>query len=100
MIHAWIDLVLRVREGHGSNFQARMAVINAAQNRFQVSILHQFPVPTDPPKWWAVCPSCGLRSPYKRLVRGAACRQCCNSYHGGKWHASCLLIYEPASAEV
>ena len=99
MIHAWVDLVLCIREGHGSNFHARMAAINAVQDRFQISVFHKFPVPADLPKWWALCPSCGLRSPYKRLVRGAACRQCCNTYHGGSWHASCLLSYEPASKE-
>ncbi len=99
MIHAWIDLVLCVREGHGPNFHARMKAINTAQTRFQVSVRHEFPVPINRPKWIAVCPSCGLRFPYKRFVRGAACRQCCNTYHGGGWHASCLLIYEPASKE-
>jgi len=99
MIHAWIDLVLCVREGHGPNFHARMKAINTAQNRFQISISHKFPLPVDRPKWFAVCPSCGLRFPYQRLVRGAACRQCCNTYYGGVWHASCLLKYEPASKE-
>ncbi len=100
MIHAWIDLVLHVKEAHGVNFHARMADINSAQNRFQVSVRHQFPVPADTPKWWAICPSCGLRFPYKRVVRGAACRKCCNFYHAGSWHPSCLLNYEPASKEV
>ena len=99
MIHAWIDLVLCVREGHGPNFHARMTAINTAQKRFQVSVRHNFPLPISRPKWVAVCPSCGLRSPYQRLVRGVACRQCCNTYHGGGWHASCLLKYEPASKE-
>ena len=97
MIHAWIDLVLRVSEGHGPNFHARMAAINAAQARFEVSVRHKFPVPLDSPKWWAVCSCCGMRFPYKRLVRGAACKQCCNTYHGGHWHSSCLLTYEAAS---
>ena len=99
MIHAWIDLVLRITEGHGPTFHARMSVINASQNRFHLTVLHKFPVPVDSPKWWAVCPSCGMRFPYKRLVRGAACRQCCNTYHAGGWHASCQLNYEPASKE-
>ena len=39
MIHAWIDLVLKVKEGHGPNFCARMKAINTSQNQFQVSIL-------------------------------------------------------------
>ena len=99
MIHAWIDLVLQVKESHGPNFHARMAAINAAQNQFQVSVRHQFPVPQTPPRWWAVCPRCGLRSPYQRRVHRAACRQCCNRHYGGSWHASCVFVYEPASPE-
>ena len=99
MIHAWVDLVLNLREGHGPHFQARMAAINAAQNSFRVSIFHHFPVPVETPKWWAVCPLCGLRFSYKRRVNGAACRQCCNMFHGGNWHESCLLTYEPVSGE-
>ncbi len=42
MIHAWVDLVQRRRESHGPLFRARMAAINAAQSRFQVSIRHSF----------------------------------------------------------
>ncbi len=100
MIHAWIDLVLDVREGHGHNFCKRMALINAVQNGFQVTVRHQFPVPPSLPKWWAICPNCGLRSPYKRLVRGAACRKCCDAHYGGRWNASCVLLYEPVEKGV
>ncbi len=99
MIHAWIDLVLKKKEVHGPNFHARMSLINNAQNNFQISVRHSFPVPLNVPKWWALCPSCGLRFPYKRMVRGAACKNCCDNFHGGNWHASCLLIYQPALKE-
>ncbi|MFL0781898.1 MAG: SprT family zinc-dependent metalloprotease [Prochlorococcus sp.] len=99
MIHAWIDLVLGVQEGHGPQFHARMKVINAAQDTFQVSVRHQFPVPVSPPRWIAECPSCGLQMPYRRRVKGAACRVCCDQRHGGRWHASCVLSYVPASQE-
>ncbi|AAQ00883.1 MULTISPECIES: SprT family zinc-dependent metalloprotease [Prochlorococcus] len=99
MIHAWIDLVLKVSEGHGPNFHARMKLINSLQKNFQINVRHQFPVPVKLPKWWGVCPSCGLRSPYKRLVKGVACRHCCETFHGGKWHASCVLIYEPLNIQ-
>ncbi len=99
MIHAWIDLVLRLDEGHGKNFHERMSVINASQDQFQVSVCHKFPVPKSLPKWWAICTCCGLRYPYQRLVKGAACKHCCNTHHGGRWHASCQLIYEQASEE-
>ena len=96
MIHAWVDLVLKRDEGHGPHFRERMAVINASQSRFEVSVRHRFPVPQSPPRWVAVCPSCGRRTPYRRRMRQAACRACCNQHHGGRWHASCLLRYEPA----
>ena len=99
MIHAWIDLVLGLQEGHGPNFRARMDAINSSQSRFQVSIRHRFPVPQKSPKWLAVCPLCGKRSFYKRLVRGAACKYCCDTFHGGRWHSSCLLTYESVCKE-
>ena len=99
MIHAWIDLVLKIPEGHGPNFHARMKSINASQSQFQVSVRHQFPLPVKPPKWWGVCPSCGLRLPYKRLAKGVACKRCCDTLYGGKWHSSCVLIYEPVINE-
>mgnify|MGYP001257111302 CR=1 FL=1 len=97
MIHAWIDLVLRLDEGHGPNFQKMMNLINASQNRFQVSIRHNFPVPSVIPKWWAICPSCSIRYPYQRMVPGAACKRCCQIHHNGLWNISCLLKYEPFS---
>ncbi len=94
MIHAWVDLVLGVKEVHGPNFRAHMLWINQTQTDFQVSLRHHFPVPPTIQKWWAVCLRCGHRSPYERKVRGAACRKCCNLHFGGKWHSSCLLTYE------
>ena len=99
MIHAWIDLILKVSEGHGPNFHSRMRSINSSQDRFCVSVRHRFPVPKKSPKWIAKCPLCGLSSPYRRLVRDAACKRCCDMLHGGKWHPSCLLTYEPALKE-
>ncbi len=99
MIHAWIDLVLKVHEGHGPNFHARMNAINSSQEKFKVSVCHKFPVPKTSLRWWALCPSCGTRFPYRRLVRGAACRKCCEIHHGGHWHKSCLLRYERAVRE-
>tara|TARA_B100001250_G_scaffold209523_1_gene179836 strand:+ start:910 stop:1458 length:549 start_codon:yes stop_codon:yes gene_type:complete len=100
MIHAWIDLILREEEVHGPFFRGRMKEINESQSQFKISIRHQFPVPKSLPKWWGICPSCGLRFPYKRLVRGAACRKCCNTHHGGIWHPSCVLNYEPVGKEL
>ncbi|MGC6484027.1 MAG: SprT family zinc-dependent metalloprotease [Synechococcus sp.] len=95
MIHAWVDLVVGVRESHGPHFRARMAAINRSQCGFEVSIRHRFPVPATPVRWIAVCPSCGRQAPYRRRVRNAACRSCCDWHHGGQWHASCVLRFEP-----
>ena len=99
MIHAWVDLVLKVREGHGPNFYARMKEINSLQDRFEVTVKHCFPIPKKLPKWWGVCPSCGLRFPYKRIVRGAACRSCCDIHFDGQWNANYLLNYESVLIE-
>ncbi len=97
MIHAWIDLILKVSEGHGANFYERMELINAVQNQFQVNIRHQFPVPVKIPKWLGVCPSCGSSAFYKRRVKGVACKKCCDAFYGGRWHSSCALKFEPFS---
>ena len=95
MIHAWVDLVLGVRESHGPNFRARMDAINRSQTGFEVSVRHRFPVPVSPARWMAICPQCGRTSPYRRRVRNAACRPCCERHHGGVWDPSCLLRFEP-----
>ena len=95
MIHAWTDLILKIKEGHGPIFQEKMALINSLQDNFQITIRHNYPVPAKSPKWWGICPSCGLRFSYKRIVRGAACKQCCDAKYDGKWHENCLLVYEP-----
>ena len=95
MIHAWVDRVLGAREAHGPHFKARMALINARQPGFEVSLRHRFPVPLRPARWLACCPRCGLRSPYRRRRQGLACRLCCERFHGGRWDADCLLVFEP-----
>ncbi|MFM7169240.1 MAG: SprT family zinc-dependent metalloprotease [Cyanobium sp.] len=97
MIHAWIDRVLEVREAHGPHFHARMALINARHPGFEVSVRHRYPVPVQPARWLASCPRCGLSSPYRRRRQGLACRHCCDRFHGGRWDASCLLVFEPAA---
>ncbi len=99
MIHAWIDLILKVREGHGPIFQKKMNLINSVQNDFQITIRHNFPVKGKSYKWLAICPICGMSSPYKRLVKGAACRNCCTNIYGGKWNIDCVLSYEPLSEQ-
>lgn len=98
MIHAWVHRVQQSDEVHGPCFRARMAAINAAQQDFVVSVRHRFPVPTVPARWLARCPCCGMQSPYRRRRAGVACRACCERWHGGCWHPSCQLVFEPASA--
>ena len=100
MIHAWIDLVLGIQEGHGVQFHKKMNTINSAQDLFKVSVRHNFPTKQTPPRWLAICPSCNARFPYKRRVTGAACRHCCNILHGGSWHYSCLLEYVQVHIDV
>ena len=97
MIHAWIDLVLKVEEAHGPNFHQRMAEINSAQTDFQVTVRHSFPLTKIPPKWVATCPSCERTFSYRRIVRGAACRSCCNNFFGGRWDQKCVLEFQPFS---
>ena len=97
MIHAWIDLVLKVEEAHGPKFHQRMAEINSAQTDFQVTVRHSFPLTKKNPKWVATCPSCERTFSYRRIVRGAACRSCCNNFFGGRWEQKCVLEFQPFS---
>ena len=94
MIHAWIDLVLKIEEVHGPNFHRRMAEINSSQADFLVTVRHSFPISKKLPKWVATCPSCNKSFNYRRIVRGAACRSCCNNFFGGSWSEKCLLQYQ------
>ena len=97
MIHAWVDLVLKVDEAHGSNFYRQMALINSSQSDFQVTVRHSYPILNKKPRWKATCPSCKRSFPYRRMVKGAACRSCCNNFFGGQWNKTVLLKYEPFS---
>ena len=97
MIHAWIDLVLKIEEVHGPNFLKQMAEINSSQTDFQVTVRHSFPISKKIPRWVATCPLCKSNFPYRRIVKGAACRSCCNNFFGGKWDEQCLLTYQPFS---
>ena len=94
MIHAWIDLVLKVEEAHGPNFHRRMEEINSSQADFQVTVRHSFPLSKKLPKWVATCSLCNRSFNYRRIVRGASCRSCCNNFFGGRWNEKCLLQYQ------
>jgi len=97
MIHAWIDLVLKVEESHGPNFHKRMEEINSSQADFQVTVRHSFPILKKMPKWLATCPLCKKSFRYRRIVKGAACKSCCNNFFRGRWDEKCLLQYQPFS---
>ena len=97
MIHAWIDLVLKVEESHGPNFRKCMAEINSSQSDFYVTVRHSFPTAKQIPKWLATCPLCKRNFSYRRIVRGAACRSCCNDFFRGRWDQKCLLQFQPFS---
>ena len=97
MIHAWVDLVLKVEEVHGPHFMKRMEEINSSQTDFQVTVRHSFPILKKIPKWVATCPSCKQSFFYQRMVKGVACRRCCNTYFGGRWNEKYLLKYQPFS---
>ncbi|MEB3201150.1 MAG: SprT family zinc-dependent metalloprotease [Synechococcaceae cyanobacterium] len=98
MIHAWVDRVLARREVHGPHFRARMAAINAAQSEFQVSLRHSYPLPVSTAGWLASCPRCGVQASYRQRREGLACRACCRRFHGGRWDASCQLVFARRSA--
>jgi hypothetical protein len=93
-----VDRVLGAREVHGPHFRARMAAINAAQADFEVTLRHRYPLPVEAARWLARCPRCGVTAPYRRRRSNLACRSCCERHHGGRWHASCLLVFEPNAA--
>ena len=94
MIHAWVDRVQRVKEVHGPQFRARMAQINGAQQDFEVSLRHSYPLPAVVAGWIAVCPQCGRTSAYRSRRQGLACRHCCEQHNGGRWDARFLLRFE------
>jgi len=100
MIHAWTDLVLGIKEGHGKVFKEKMAFINSLQNNFHVTIRHQYPIPSKTPKWLAICPLCGSRVLCRRRFKRAACKKCCDKKYNGNWHANCILVYEPVPQTV
>ena len=100
MIHAWVDLVLHRREGHGPCFRAKMGEINGQDMGLTISIRHHFPVPPSPASWQARCDCCGAVTPYQRRVKGLACRACCRRFNGGCWDQRFLLRFEPNPPQV
>ena len=94
MIHAWVDLVLQQREGHGPCFRGKMEEINGQGTGLTISIRHHFPVSRSPAAWQARCDCCGATTPYRRRVKGLACRTCCGRFNGGRWDWRFLLRFE------
>ena len=100
MIHAWVDLVLHRKEGHGPCFCAKMEEINSQETGLTISIRHRFPIPHIPASWQARCECCGGVTPYRRRVKGLACRACCGRFNGGRWDQRFLLRFERNPASV
>lgn len=78
-----------------------MEHINRQGTGLTISIRHHFPIPRTPASWQARCDCCGAVTPYKRRVKGLACRACCGRFNGGRWDQRFLLRFErhPASVQ-
>jgi hypothetical protein len=63
-----------------------------------VELRHCYPLPQEAARWIARCPRCDHEAAYQRRRKGLACRRCCERFHGGRWDASCLLVFEPRIA--
>ena len=94
MIHAWVDMVLKVNEMHGPNFHIKMSEINASQNDFRVCIRHNYPVVRKELKYKGRCQNCGQIFLYRRRVKNIACKKCCNLLFEGIWNKKCLILFE------
>ena len=66
-------------------------------NKIFPKYINSFPISKKVPKWVATCPTCKKSFPYRRIVKGSACRTCCNNFFGGHWDEKCLLTYKPFS---
>lgn len=94
MIHAWVDLILKVNEIHGTNFVNKMNEINRLQDDFIVSIKHNFPVLRKELKVRGICKYCGEIYLYRKRVKNIACKKCCNLYFNGVWNSKCLIVFD------
>jgi hypothetical protein len=95
MIHAWVDLVQASPRKpwplvSGSNGSDQCCAEPLSGERAS-----QLPDPGPASAVDGGLSSCKRRTPCRRRTRHAACRSCCNQHHGGRWHPSCLLHYEP-----
>lgn len=100
MVHALVDRVLGINEVHGPHFRARMQAINSSQEASQVSVLHRYLLPASSARWLAHCPRCAAPPLQTQGVPGRPAASVAIAFmggavHGGRWHRSCLLRFEP-----
>ena len=94
MIHAWVDRVLKINEIHGPNFLSKMKEINQAEDNFQISVRHNFPVERKALKYTGKCLNCGEKYMYRRRIKNIACKKCCNLFFNGSWNKNCLILFD------
>ena len=94
MIHAWVDRILNINEIHGPNFLSKMNEINKAENNFQISIRHNFPVERKALKYTGKCLNCGEKYMYRKRIKNIACKKCCNLFFNGSWNKNCLILFD------
>ena len=94
MIHAWIDRVLNINEMHGPNFLKKMNTINKQQDKFVITIRHNFPVSRKELKLKGKCIKCGATYLYRKRVKNIACKKCCDFYFHGLWNKNSLIVFE------
>ena len=94
MIHAWVDIILKIKEIHGPNFLNKMKEINEKEKDFQISVRHSFPVERRELKYLGTCQNCGEKFYYRKRIKNIACKKCCNSFHNGFWNKKCLILFD------
>ena len=94
MIHAWVDIILKIKEIHGPNFLNKMKEINEKEKDFQISVRHSFPVERRELKYLGTCQNCGEKFHYRKRIKNIACKKCCNSFHNGFWNKKCLILFD------
>ena len=94
MIHAWIDMILKINEIHGPNFVRKMNEINKKQADFEISIRHNFPVFRNQLDCRGICINCGEIYFYRKKMKNIACKKCCNLFFNGVWDKRCLIIFK------
>lgn len=88
VLHEIAHALAGPRAGHGPNWAEACRRVGVEPK----PCFRADDVEMPPPKYWAVCPSCGSRAPYyRRPSRRSACTACCRQYAGGRFDERFLL---------